>query len=451
MSNKSLADELIRLFVHRDNVYAEQNKKNKYKPIHKPITNELIQQHLKGEITIGAYSLAEDNTAKFLGFDIDNHEGDEEYTDWKKISSKILRYLWNKHKLPTYVEMSGSPGSVHLYVFLEPTDAKKVREFGKHVLKKLKIKDVEIFPKNDKLKGKKLGNLLKLPLGFHQSAERWSKMLFPPVGEPLYRHQSRDGDEVFYLKAIDVHKLPELDETSTIKPINVKTSTIHEKYNKHEELSNSVKSELESKLTSCKTCIQIAYNAGMQLDGEEGHNFRLAICRDLIVKKLSNYQIHEFFKQQFDYNYAITQKNIIEVQTTIQNYNMEHGKKNRYSRCDTMKDKCGTLIKPLCDSCEIKRKINSNINHGSSIISILKMERYNFIRESLQILKQFGEMSTDGKFLHIHRDEISEHLPQNTNVDEFLEIFRNNNLIEESRIVYKGGRRRIIKIKVKSI
>ncbi|MCD4767333.1 MAG: hypothetical protein K8R34_12545 [Methanosarcinales archaeon] len=112
----------------------------------------------------------------------------------------------------------------------------------------------------------------------------------------------------------------------------------------------------------------------MQLDGEEGNNFRLAICRDLIVKKLSDYQIHEFFKRQFDYNYAITQKLIIDRRKTIQKYNMKHGKNNRYSRCDTMKDKCGTLIKPLCDTCEIKRKINSSIHQGSSIISILKME-----------------------------------------------------------------------------
>jgi len=139
----------------------------------------------------------------------DNHEGDEKYTDWRKYSSKLIKHLHKKYSLSTIHEMSGSLGSVHLIVPLEPTNTKKVREFAKHVQEEIGI-NVEIFPKNDTLKGKDVGNLIKLPCGIHLKNGRRSKLLFPDIGKPLSKHKFRDDLTVNYLVEIKPQKLPEI-------------------------------------------------------------------------------------------------------------------------------------------------------------------------------------------------------------------------------------------------
>jgi hypothetical protein len=67
--NKNFA--LRHLFVNRADCYCRQNGDGSYAKIDGPLTLEVLERHLKGEITIGAYQLGEDNSVKYLCFDFD--------------------------------------------------------------------------------------------------------------------------------------------------------------------------------------------------------------------------------------------------------------------------------------------------------------------------------------------------------------------------------------------
>lgn len=187
-----------------------------------------LLDHLDKKATYGHYMLGSDSKCKLFAFDIDLNESgvyptgvfaemdgpnaiipipamrsswqsrlpeDAAARDWLKYQMKMLAHVLARHTtqlgLDCAVAYSGSKG-VHVYGFLpEPTPAAEVRagallvmektdEFqllkGKHFFKH-KNDDpisgfpnfsVEVFPKQDSLEGKDLGNLMRLPLGVNQ-------------------------------------------------------------------------------------------------------------------------------------------------------------------------------------------------------------------------------------------------------------------------------------------
>ena len=63
--------QILKLFVHRKDVFSKQQKTGVYWPEKKPLTEEIIQQHLNGEISVGVYCLNTDNTVKWACIDLD--------------------------------------------------------------------------------------------------------------------------------------------------------------------------------------------------------------------------------------------------------------------------------------------------------------------------------------------------------------------------------------------
>ncbi len=71
-------------------------------PNKKPLllTTEVIQDHLNGTQTIGIYPLFTDNTSHFIAADFDKE-------NWKE-ESRALINIWEKYKIPAYLERSRS-------------------------------------------------------------------------------------------------------------------------------------------------------------------------------------------------------------------------------------------------------------------------------------------------------------------------------------------------------
>lgn len=149
-----------------------------YTPVQKSLTEEIIQQHLDGQIVVGVYHLNKDSQVHWLGWDVDSTD----LTTAKHFTEKIVKRLQD---ISHAVEFSGGKG-YHVLIFLEqPVAADKAKKFVDFIrdtegLPKTGKSHVECYPKQSQLtKSLPMGSLLKLPLGVHPSSRLRSKFVDP--------------------------------------------------------------------------------------------------------------------------------------------------------------------------------------------------------------------------------------------------------------------------------
>lgn len=184
-TNEQISQLLLDIFGG-NNYHAQSNVADNgdiyYSPVNKPLSIELIENHLDGKCTLGSYQLLEGSeTVKWLGFDIDSKDQNLA----REIVLKLMRRLAS---VPYCVEFSGGKG-YHVLIFLKTpipaTQAKKIVDFIRDQEGFAKSGDchVECFPKQDKLtRARPKGNLLKIPLGEHPRSHNYSKFIDPYNG-----------------------------------------------------------------------------------------------------------------------------------------------------------------------------------------------------------------------------------------------------------------------------
>lgn len=169
------ASEIMKLFVHRRDVYAVQVKVGEsyiYVPRYEVLTETEVHRHLDGKVTLGVYALNTDNAVIWMCFDIDTAHVKKP----EKACRVITERCWQQFgEAAVRVEESGTVHNFHVWVFFaEPIQAVYARALGLQILEGLE--GVELFPKQTSLTGKMLGNLVKLPLGLHKKSGQWSRM-----------------------------------------------------------------------------------------------------------------------------------------------------------------------------------------------------------------------------------------------------------------------------------
>ena len=200
-------DAYRHLFVHRCDVYAEQQPDGSYRPIKAPLSDNEIAEHLAGFASYGVYVIEPEcvydpplgkgepgshkwydpNTVKYLVFDLDTYSP-EAYEWLVECLTVLINTLHGTTTNPRHtkkcllMENSGGKG-FHAWLFLEqPTPAFKVRrwvarDFVPMWNERASSFDgtpLEIFPKQDEVKEGKFGNLVKLPLGVHAKSGKHS-------------------------------------------------------------------------------------------------------------------------------------------------------------------------------------------------------------------------------------------------------------------------------------
>lgn len=130
-----------------------------------PLTDKVIEYHLKGTHSIGLYPMQNNDTCSFLAIDFDKQ-------NWQK---DVLAFtqVCKEHEVPFSVEKSRSGNGAHVWFFFsERMEAALVRRLGYMLLSKtLEVRHEvgmnsfdRMFPNQDALPKGGFGNLIALPL-----------------------------------------------------------------------------------------------------------------------------------------------------------------------------------------------------------------------------------------------------------------------------------------------
>ncbi|MBK9386811.1 MAG: hypothetical protein IPN34_18510 [Planctomycetes bacterium] len=192
------------LFAGREDVHARQwydpDRGTGYSPVRQPLTPQLVKNHLLGNVSLGSYVLRRDGRCSFLAFDFDIEEralrdyaADPEALRTLRAALHAECSRWHQRLtefgLPVLIEESGFKGR-HLWILLAPpVDAGLLRRFGLALQRDLGAPgdprvQVELFPKQARVRAEGLGNLIKLPLGIHRRTGRRSQLL-DEEGRPI--------------------------------------------------------------------------------------------------------------------------------------------------------------------------------------------------------------------------------------------------------------------------
>jgi hypothetical protein len=111
---------LAQRFVQRWDLHAHQLDDGSYVCIHEPLDVGHLLDHLRGDITLGAYLLNQENQAWFLVLDADDEQG------WERLGH-LARTLADED-VPAYLERSRRGGHLGFYTATGISLAPSIRE-----------------------------------------------------------------------------------------------------------------------------------------------------------------------------------------------------------------------------------------------------------------------------------------------------------------------------------
>src|SRR3990172_6551020 len=140
--SNELAEKVGATFVQRWDLFAIQTDDGRDFSVKAPLKTSHLVLHLKGQITLGVYSLASDSTSCWMVFDSDSANGMEKLS---KLSNLLLA-----DGIPSYLETSRRGG--HLWFFFSRHySGRKIRLFGNAIIARNSLEIMELFPKQDSL------------------------------------------------------------------------------------------------------------------------------------------------------------------------------------------------------------------------------------------------------------------------------------------------------------
>src|SRR3990167_2142176 len=173
-----------------------------------PLTDGWIEKHLIGSATLGVYPLLKDNTSNFIVADFD---GD----NWQNAVRKFLD-VCKEYALPVATERSRSGNGAHVWCFFSaPYPAYKSRSIFLSLLREAGCIDPleknegfdRLFPNQDYLSGKGLGNLIALPLQ-GESRKRGNTVFVNP--EKNFEIVADQWEHLQNLERVSTEKLDQL-------------------------------------------------------------------------------------------------------------------------------------------------------------------------------------------------------------------------------------------------
>ncbi|MGQ9671435.1 MAG: CRISPR-associated primase-polymerase type A1 [Desulfosoma sp.] len=186
----------MELFRGREDCFARQwvdraKGSAGYVPVRRALEAADIQEHLQGRKTYGIYLLQQDSRVWLGVIDADlsvalrspealRQKRDLVRREQRYLVTRLVETARERH-MPILVEFSGGKGFHFWFCLEEALPAAVVRQGLQQLASRLQPDlscfQLEVFPKQDRLEGKGLGNLVKLPLGIHRLTGRPSYFL----------------------------------------------------------------------------------------------------------------------------------------------------------------------------------------------------------------------------------------------------------------------------------
>jgi len=223
-SREAGLERYLELFRGREECFARQWADRKagtqgYVPVRRPMTTEDVLDHLRGHRTYGIYLLQQDSRVRLGVIDADlvsRFRTGPVAAAEKDLVRRENRYLLSRlaelsaaQGLPCLIEFSGGKGFHFWYLFEGPVAAPLARQalqgLTRRLTPDLSCFSLEVFPKQDQLAGKGLGNLVKLPLGVHRMTGRPSHFLHLSDRSPW--EQLKVLDRVRLIKSEALHQV----------------------------------------------------------------------------------------------------------------------------------------------------------------------------------------------------------------------------------------------------
>ncbi len=262
-----------RFRVHKMNGGTFQNYPEK---TYLKLTEEQIIKHLNGGQLIGIYPLLTDNTSWFIAADFDKENWVEECT--------LLLNVCKERNIPAYLERSRSGKGGHIWIFFEqPYPAVKSRNILLYLLKEIKIISQfdkvssfdRLFPNQDFLSGKGLGNLIALPL-YKPTLEQGNSCFINADTLKPYENQWQFLNSIQKISTLQLDKLFEASQQNEGTPIISEITGIVITLNHAIELNRNTISLalinfLKEELNFANTEFFVKKNSGRNTFGSERH------------------------------------------------------------------------------------------------------------------------------------------------------------------------------------
>lgn len=184
-----------------------------------PLTFNEIQKHLQGIQQIGVYPLLQDNTSWFLVADFDKQ-------NWKEEAVNFLNACKYKN-IPAYLERSRSGNGGHVWIFFDnPYPSIRNRKVFISILEQSGAFSMfdksssfdRLFPNQDFLSGKGLGNLIALPF-FKPAMKKGNSCFINPETFEPYTNQWQFLNEIERASIEELDKIFQEISTTQILPI----------------------------------------------------------------------------------------------------------------------------------------------------------------------------------------------------------------------------------------
>lgn len=196
-----IAEKLLTRFRGRPDYVAIPNGPGfQPKQLTEPLRPEWLEsEHLGGKRCLGFYLMTEASEVYCSAVDFDNKPENPD-PEWLDKAERLYYGLCQLGVVPL-IEISQSGCAAHVWVFAdEPLQAWLVRKFWYAAAESCDVPLVEIYPRQDVLGGKGLGNLIRYPL--------W--------GESRFVDAENDWDTLSPADALDSIKTVSADELTTI-------------------------------------------------------------------------------------------------------------------------------------------------------------------------------------------------------------------------------------------
>jgi len=223
-----LAEGLGDVFFQRRDLYARQLEDGSYVCVQKPVGLDHLIAHLKGDLTLGTYTLDAESKTRYIVFDADDSE---QFARLVNMAGRL-----DKQGVTSYLEQSRRGG--HLWLFFSMlTWGKVARDVGKGLSLVYGLEEIELFPKQDRLTSGP-GSLVRLPFGVHRkTGQRFG--FITPSGQLLASTMAEQIQILAQPKTVPAIQFqayrslqpvsPKTNETPEFVPTDAPTGTLSER------------------------------------------------------------------------------------------------------------------------------------------------------------------------------------------------------------------------------